>query len=136
MKFVLLAAAAVLAVPAMAQTDQTTPPADQMQPGTATDTAPAGQTAPMDPSMQQGGGTAAPMGGTTGGMAADSNAADPAGGYQPSSPPMQGTAQPGQTVTFQPAPSPSQAFPAPAPLQSYPICKKGQYDNCMQRGGK
>lgn len=25
---------------------------------------------------------------------------------------------------------------APAPLRRYPICKKGQYDKCMQRGGR
>ncbi|WP_375287701.1 hypothetical protein [Sphingomonas sp.] len=128
MKFVLLAAAAVLAAPLMAQTtpasaDQTTAPADQMEPGTAP--------APADPAAQQ------PSGGMSDAApAGDPSAADPAGGYQPSAPPMQGTPQAGQTVTFQQAPSPSQAFPAPAPMQNYPICKKGQYDNCMQRGGR
>jgi hypothetical protein len=39
-------------------------------------------------------------------------------------------------VVFQPSASPAQAFPAPAPLESYPVCKKGQYDKCRQRGGK
>jgi hypothetical protein len=58
------------------------------------------------------------------------------GGYQPAQPPMTGTMSPGVTPTFQPAPSPSEAYPAPAPMAKYPICKKGQYDKCMQRGGK
>lgn len=146
MKFTLLAAAAVFAAPLMAQTadqstaptDQTTTTPDQAQGGTSGG-APAGQTAPMDPSTQQpqqqpmGGQT----GGTSGGMATgDASASDPAGGYQPSAPPMQGAAQAGQQVTFQQAPSPDQAFPAPAPLAKYPVCKKGQYDNCIQRGGR
>jgi hypothetical protein len=30
----------------------------------------------------------------------------------------------------------AQAYPAPAPLKRYPICRKGQYDKCMQRGGR
>ena len=55
-----------------------------------------------------------------------------AGGYQPSGPAVSGTPQPGATVRFQPAPSPSQAFPPPAPEANYPICKKGQYDGCLQ----
>lgn len=55
-----------------------------------------------------------------------------AGGYQPSQPAVSGTPQPGATVRFQPAPSPAQAFPAPAAKESYPVCKKGQYDGCMQ----
>jgi hypothetical protein len=58
------------------------------------------------------------------------------GGYMPSGPATQGGMTPGATVQFRPAPSPSQAYPAPAPLASYPICKKGQYDKCMQRGGR
>jgi hypothetical protein len=32
--------------------------------------------------------------------------------------------------------TPTQAFPPPAPLANYPICKKGQYDQCRQRGGR
>jgi len=60
---------------------------------------------------------------------------DPIGGYQPAAPPMSAPPAPGQQVIFQPSVSPSQAYPPPAPLQSYPICKRGQYDNCRQRGG-
>jgi hypothetical protein len=60
---------------------------------------------------------------------------DPVGGYQPATPPMSAPAAPGTTVVFQQAPAPDVAFPAPAPLAEYPICKKGQYDNCRQRGG-
>ncbi|WP_174297272.1 hypothetical protein [Sphingomonas bacterium] len=60
----------------------------------------------------------------------------PTGGYQPSGPAMQGTMQPGVQPVYQPAPSPSQAYPAPAPLASYPVCRKGQYDGCIERGGR
>ena len=60
---------------------------------------------------------------------------DPAGGYQPSAPALSAQPQPGQQVIFQPSKSPAEAYPPPAPLQSYPICKKGQFDNCRQRGG-
>ena len=42
--------------------------------------------------------------------------------------------QPGSTVQFVPAQTPDQAYPAPAPLAKYPVCKKGQYDKCIQRG--
>ncbi|NIJ19367.1 hypothetical protein FHS95_001036 [Sphingomonas naasensis] len=70
--------------------------------------------------------------GTTGaGMAAE----DPKGGYMPSAPAPSGTPMPGQPVIFVPSPSPSEAYPAPAPLDHYPICKRGQFDNCRQRGG-
>lgn len=60
---------------------------------------------------------------------------DPAGGYQPAGPALSGQPQPGQQVIFQPSKSPTEAYPPPAPLQSYPICKRGQFDNCRQRGG-
>jgi len=89
MKFVLLAAAALIAAPAMAQ-DQTP--------------APAASTAP-----------------TT-------------GGYQPSGPAIQGTPAPGATVRFQQAPDPNTAFPPPPAKESYPVCKKGQFDGCRQVG--
>ena len=58
------------------------------------------------------------------------------GGYQPAMPAVQGTPTPGVAPTFQAAPTPAQAYPAPAPLAKYPICKKGQFDQCMQRGGR
>lgn len=59
----------------------------------------------------------------------------PAGGYQPSTPALSGQPAPGQQVIFQAAKSPAEAYPPPAPMESYPICKKGQYDKCRQRGG-
>lgn len=62
-------------------------------------------------------------------------AEDPVGGYQPATPALSAQPAPGQQVIFQPAKSPSEAYPPPAPLESYPICKKGQTDNCRQRGG-
>ena len=61
---------------------------------------------------------------------------DPMGGYAPSAPLFNGTPTPGATVLFVPSTqTPTEAFPPPAPQASYPICKKGQYDNCRQRGG-
>jgi hypothetical protein len=60
---------------------------------------------------------------------------DPVGGYQPATPPMSVAPAPGQQVIFQASPSPTEAYPPPPPLQSYPICKRGQFDNCRQRGG-
>ncbi|HWK35976.1 hypothetical protein [Sphingomonas sp.] len=66
-------------------------------------------------------------------QAAPPSPATPIGGYQPSTPPLQGTPQPGVTPVFQQAPPPDQAYPAPAPLAEYPICKKGQTDQCKQR---
>ena len=60
--------------------------------------------------------------------------ADPVGGYA-STPVITGTPVPGQPMTIMPSPSPSEAFPPPAPLDHYPICKRGQFDNCKQRGG-
>ena len=143
MKLILLAATALIATPVIAQdapagapTTQTTPPAadpaqtadpamapapDAAAPASQ-DAAPMQNTAPM-PAQ----GSTAPM--TTG-------AGNPVGGYQPAGPAIQGTATPGGPVVFQQAPSPSQAYPAPAPKESYPICKKGQFDGCRQRGGK
>lgn len=59
----------------------------------------------------------------------------PTGGYQPSAPPLSGTPQPGQQVVFQASKSPDEAYPAPPAQESYPVCKKGQYDKCRQRGG-
>ena len=64
------------------------------------------------------------------------DATDPVGGYQPSAPPMASPPPPGAQVVFNPSPAPNVAFPPPPPLDKYPVCKKGQYDNCIQRGGK
>jgi len=60
---------------------------------------------------------------------------DPKGGYMPSGPALSGTPMPGQPVIFVPSATPGEAYPAPAPLKHYPICKRGQFDNCRQRGG-
>jgi hypothetical protein len=151
MKFTLLAAAALIATPVIAQdtmgtaapqgSTQTAPPTTT-DPATTTSSDPAAmqqtpmapQTdaaapAPMDPAMNQPTTTVT----NTAPMATDG---DPVGGYQPSAPAMQGGMQPGATVRFQAAPPAAQAYPAPAPLASYPICKRGQYDNCRQRGGR
>ncbi|MGH6613645.1 hypothetical protein [Sphingomonas sp.] len=95
MKLILLAAAAFIAAPAVAQDA----PA---QPATAVDPTPAGTT----------------------------------GGYGPTGPALSGPVQPGATVVFRQAPTPDQAYPAPPPLAKYPLCKRGQTDNCIQRGGR
>jgi len=58
------------------------------------------------------------------------SAGDPPGGYAP---PPAPPPPPGATVVFQPAPPPDVAFPPPAPLASYPPCKRGQFDKCVQR---
>lgn len=126
MKLLFLAAAAAIAVPAAAQTttsdtmtqDQTT--ADQSTQDTMSTPA---QTTPEAMPAQP------PM------SAPSADAADPAGGYAPSAPPMMGTPEPGANVIFQPSQSPDQAFPPPPPMQDYPVCKAGQTDNCRQRGG-
>lgn len=61
---------------------------------------------------------------------------DPKGGYAPATPLFSSPPSPGDTVVFVPSTqTPTQAFPPPLPQASYPICKKGQYDNCRQRGG-
>ncbi len=129
MKLVFLAATALMATPALAQTPTQTDTTAQAgaQTGTTDTTAQAG--------MQTGTSTDT----TTGSMRANAAATAgtmTAGGYQPAQPPMAAQPAPGAQVVFQQAPSPSQAYPAPAPLKSYPICKKGQYDQCRQRGGK
>jgi hypothetical protein len=148
MKLILLAATALIATPVIAQTSGSTgtgSPTTAGAQGTPTDTAPADQTAPAtDPAMQQAptapAEPAPPSDATTAAPTTASPQAmttgDPVGGYQPTQPALSGTPAAGQTPQFQAAQSPAQAFPAPAPLASYPVCKKGQYDKCRQRGGK
>ena len=148
MKLILLAATAMLAVPALAQTTTPTTPqiggAGMQMPGTATPTtADPAQTA--DPAMTPAPGTPT----TTDTMAPATEGSTGTTSQSPSMPapttgsttgstgmggtmPMGGTGAAGATTTF----APMQAEPAPAPLASYPICRKGQYDKCMQRGGR
>ncbi|MDB5695476.1 MAG: hypothetical protein JWN21_1019 [Sphingomonas bacterium] len=116
MKFILLAATALLATPALAQTTTMPAPADATMPQTTTTPAPAADM---------------PMAQTTTPMAAPADGTDPVGGYAPTGPAITGTVTPGTPVVFRPAMTPDQAFPAPAPLASYPVCKKGEFDNCM-----
>lgn len=61
-------------------------------------------------------------------------AATPTGGYGPAN--TQLVVPPGARIVYQQAPTPDQAYPAPAPLAKYPVCKKGQTDQCIERGGK
>ncbi|OWK32804.1 hypothetical protein [Sphingomonas mucosissima] len=146
MKSILLAAAAMIAMPAVAQEQpagtagQTTPEMSTQGTatgngmGTATDSAASTPATGGAGGMNSGGsmGSSNTMS-SSGSMSASG---DPAGGYQPNTSPMQGTPAPGATVRFQQAPDPNTAFPPPAPMQNYPVCKKGQYDKCIQRGGK
>lgn len=55
----------------------------------------------------------------------------PTGGYGPAAP--SAPVPPGATVVYKQAPTPEQAFPAPAPRAKYPVCKKDQFDGCIQR---
>jgi hypothetical protein len=148
MKLFLLAAAAVIATPALAQTSGSTGTSSPTSNGgqgtptetrnTATDSATTttpnsaqsmpSQSMSTQSTADQSMSTTAPM------PAAPMSGGDPVGGYQPATPAMSGGMQPGATVTFQPAPSPDQAYPAPAPLARYPVCKPGQFDDCIQRG--
>lgn len=88
----------------------------------------AAQTAP-DPAQTTA--EAAPVAPAT---STDVATATPAGGYGPVTTNL--AVPPGATVVYRQAPTPDQAYPAPAPLAKYPVCKKGQYDKCIQRGGR
>ena len=139
MKLILLAAAAAIAMPALAQTSGSTgtsSPTSNGGKGTANDSAvgtmstdPSTTTPAPQDSMSQQMPPSAPM------PAQTTATGDPVGGYQPAAPAMNGPMQPGATVTYQQAPSPDQAYPAPAPLAKYPMCKPGQFDKCMQGKG-
>lgn len=62
----------------------------------------------------------------------------PVGGYAPATPLFSTgtTPPPGARVVFVPNPqTATEAFPPPPPQARYPICKRGQTDNCRQRGG-
>jgi len=137
MKSLLLAAAAFIAAPAIAQ-EQPAPTVDQTAPAPTGDSTTAADPAMQAPPAPTGGDTMTTTGSTmsTPAPAGAGTAGDPVGGYQPSTPPMQGTPAAGATVRFQQAPDPATAYPAPAAMEKYPVCKKGQYDKCIQRGGK
>lgn len=120
MKLILLAAAAVIAAPVLAQTTTTAPmPQDNATTAPPTTQTTPPSTTPTDPMMT------AP--------ASTTQSMDPAGGYQPANNAMSGPMQPGATVRFQQAPTPSEAFPAPAPMASYPMCRPGQTNHCRER---
>ncbi|MEG3165152.1 hypothetical protein U1701_11155 [Sphingomonas sp. PB2P19] len=117
MKTILLAAAAFLATPVVAQT--TPAPADPAMQTAPAD--PAAQAAPADPAMQT-----APAAPADPAMAP---AADPAA---PPAAPMAPPAPAAGGVTFgQPTVTP----PTPAPAE-YPLCSKTVKDGCRNRGGK
>lgn len=134
---IIAVAIALIATPALAQTaGQQTPPPEQQgqmgagqqgtdQPGEATDSTTLST-------------SSAPSNGPRARRArvalGNNAAAQLGGGLAPSQPALQGTPQPGAQIQFVPAPPPAQAFPAPAPLDSYPVCKKGQYDKCREPG--
>lgn len=149
MKPMLLAAAAAVFAVASPAFAQDVPVEDTMteqdQPAPTTTPAPAPMTTPAPAPMQT---TPAPAPMTTPApapMAAPAPAApmsttmapaEPtAGGYQPSTPALSGTPQPGARVIFRAAPSPDVAYPAPQPLESYPVCRAGQTDKCRNPGG-
>jgi hypothetical protein len=66
------------------------------------------------------------------------NDASRLGGYAPAAPLFSTgtTPPPGTQVVFVPSTqTPTEAFPPPAPKADYPLCKRGQFDGCRQRGG-
>ncbi|RZM35128.1 MAG: hypothetical protein EOP67_13405 [Sphingomonas sp.] len=118
MKSILLAAAALLASPVIAQT---TPPAD-----------PAAQTAPADPAMQTApADQAAPADPAAPAAPADQAMAAPADPAAAPAAPMAPPAPAGGVTFGQPTVTP----PTPAPAE-YPVCSKTVKDGCRNRGGK
>ena len=125
MKSILLAAAALLATPVIAQTTPPADPAAQTAPADpAMQTAPADQTAPTDPAAPADQAMPAP---------ADSAMAPPADPAANPAPMAGAPMAPGAArVTFgQPTVTP----PTPAPAE-YPVCSKTVKDGCRNRGGK
>lgn len=68
-------------------------------------------------------------------MLPGNNLASQMPGYQPAQPPVPPGTPAGTPVVFQQAPAPDVAYPPPPPMESYPICKRGQFDKCKQPGG-
>ena len=149
MKLILLAATALISVPVLAQTTPAAPPAQTAPAGAAdqsmtpppadASTPPADAAAPADPAAAAAPAPAdaAPMPQASTPAPMTTGSGSPAGGYAPTGSALSG-GTPGSTLppVFRPAQTPDQAYPAPAPLAKYPVCKKGQYDQCVQRGGK
>ena len=140
MRFILLAAAAVIAMPALAQqsgstgtSSPTTSGAQGAVPPTAGDNT-MSQPAPTQSMPSQSmPSQSMPSQSMPGQSMPDQSmpapatpmaSGDPVGGYQPATAPTAGV--------FQAAPTPDQAYPAPAPLAHYPVCKKGEFDKCIQ----
>lgn len=112
MRFLLLSTAALcmIAAPALAQE---TPATTNGIPNTALSTSSAPSTGPRA---------------REGDLPSNDAAAAIGGGMQ---------APPTVTAADAPPPvprSPSDAFPAPAPAASYPTCRAGQFDQCMEPG--
>jgi hypothetical protein len=139
MKLILLAATAMIAAPLAAQTTTPMPGQSTMPAGQTTDPSTSMQTdsSTQDGTMQNGtmqNGTMQNGTMQNGTMQNGMSGTMSPGGYQPSGSPLSGPVTPGVTPTFQQAPSPDQAYPAPPPMASYPMCKPGQTDHCMQSG--
>ncbi|GAA0748237.1 hypothetical protein CA233_20800 [Sphingomonas sp. ABOLD] len=59
------------------------------------------------------------------------------GGYAPATMWANGQPQPGDRVVFEPSRlTPSEAFPPPPARAHYPVCTRGQTDECLQRAGQ
>ncbi|WP_448661677.1 hypothetical protein ACG3SL_13500 [Sphingomonas sp. CJ20] len=129
MKLIALAAALAMGGTAIAQDMPSQPGASQDKPAIGTTGAGTAE-APMPEDTEA---SDAAMPATPG---APVGAVETRGGYMPAAPALSGPLTPGARVVFNQAPSPDVAYPAPAPRKSYPICKRGQFDQCMQRGGK
>lgn len=141
MKLILLAATALIAAPVMAQTSGSTgtsSPTTSGAQGSATtggmDQTTTGTT-PTDTSMPAEGATDTTMSQTGTAAPMSTGSGDPVGGYAPTGSAISG-GTPGAAPMFRQAQTPDQAYPAPAPMAKYPVCKKGQFDKYIQRGGK
>jgi hypothetical protein len=124
MKIMFAVALATIALPVYAQ-DQAAPPASP--PAATTNGIPnttlsTSTTPSTGPRAQEGN------------LPSNNAAAAAGGGQQPAEPPMSTPPAPGQPVVAMASPSPDTALPAPAPLAHYPICKRGQFDKCMEPG--
>jgi len=118
MKFLVLTGIALIAAPVLAQTASA--PDAQAVPSTPLSTAPT----PADGPRAQEGNLPSNNG----------TAATP--GAQPATPDMSGPVTPQTPVITTPSPAVADAMPAPAPKDHYPVCKKGQFDQCIEPGNR